>query len=222
MTSWKPKRKLNKEQTTQKNLKQIVGDRLKKREDLSRILTPSRRCWVLDYPPESQLPRFHMDVLPAIPNRERSPTGILITDTELVHWQKSNPKAYADWFYGQMKVVFEARRLELAKSLQAANVEEVPEWQVKTPLQRVIQILKRHRDIHFQNNQDNRPISIIINTLTARVYRNQASVYDALTQIIQDIESNCGKSGFVENRNGRWWIANPVDPDENFADKWNE
>jgi hypothetical protein len=27
---------------------------------------------------------------------------------------------------------------------------------------------------------------------------------------------------YIENRDGKWWIANPVHPGENFADKWNE
>ena len=27
---------------------------------------------------------------------------------------------------------------------------------------------------------------------------------------------------FIEERNGAWWVQNPVDPDENFADKWNQ
>ena len=210
-----------KEQTTQADLKKIVGDRLKLRSDLEQILNPSRRCWVLDYPAQDQMPAFHMDVLPSIPNIERPPTGILLTDTELKLWQKSNPIAYANWFYERMKVVFQEKRAALAESIQA-KVEEVPEWQVKAPLQIAVQILKRHRDIHFQNQQDVKPISIIITTLAARSYRNQPDVYDALTEIVRDIEANWGKPGYVENRNGRWWVANPVDPDENFADKWNE
>ena len=41
---------IKKEQTTQKRLKELVGDRLKLREDLAKILGPSRRCWTLDYP----------------------------------------------------------------------------------------------------------------------------------------------------------------------------
>lgn len=212
---------IEKEQTTQAKLKEIVGDRLKKRDDLANILEPSRRCWILDYPSENQMPEFHMDVLPAIPNIERQPTGILLTDTELTLWQKSNPKAYAGWFHERMKIVFQQRLSALAESIQA-KVEEVPEWQVKTPLQTAVQILKRHRDIHFQNKQDVRPVSIIITTLAARAYRNQPDVYDALTGIVQDIEANWGRPGFVENRNGKWWVANPVDPDENFADRWNE
>ena len=31
-----------------------------------------------------------------------------------------------------------------------------------------------------------------------------------------------GMPDFIEKRNGRWWVPNPVDPDEKFADKWNE
>lgn len=206
---------LEKEQTTQKNLKQIVGYRLGQRDDLARILEPKRRCWRLNYLPEGSLPHFHMDVLPAIPNREHLPTGILICDTELIRWQKSNPKAFADWFFDRMTVIVQAKKVALAESLQA-SVEEVPEWQVKTPLQLTIQILKRHRDIYFQQDPDNKPASIIITTLAAWAYNNQADAYDALLSIVQDMPSR------IEKRDGRWWIPNPVDPEENFADKWNE
>ena len=192
---------LHKDQTTQNHLKQVVGDRLKRRADLAKILEPSRRCWILDYPPEAQLPRFHMDILPAIQNRERPPTGILLTDTELTQWQRSNPKAYAEWFYDRMKVILLEKRTALAKSIQA-NIEDVPEWQVKTPLQRAIQILKRHRDIHFQNNLENRPASIIITTLAAHACRNQENLRDALTQIAPEMPR------YIEKRSGKWWVAN--------------
>lgn len=206
---------LQKEQVTQKELKQKVGDRLKQREDLAKMLQPSRRCWTLDYPLEEQKPHFHMDVLPAIPNQERLPTGILITDKELFRWQKSNPKAYAEWFFGRMQVRLLEMKSALAESFQA-NVEDVPDWQVKTPLQIAIQILKRHRDFHFQNDLDNKPVSIIITTLAAHAYNNQHDVYDALINIVK------GMPDFIEKRNGEWWVENPVDPEENFADKWNE
>ncbi|HCS77937.1 MAG TPA: hypothetical protein DIW05_09720 [Syntrophaceae bacterium] len=212
---------INKENISQKDLKEMVGMRLKKRKDLAEILKPSRRCWILEYPTGNHMPNFHMDILPAIPNIARQPTGILLTDTELKLWQKSNPKAYADWFYERMKVIFQERRAAFAESIQA-NIEDVPAWQVKTPLQTAVQILKRHRDIYFLDKQDLKPVSIIITTLAALSYENQPSVYDALIGIMQKIETNWGKKGFVEYRNGKWWVANPVDDDENFADKWNE
>jgi hypothetical protein len=63
--------KIKKENTTQQELKDRVGERLKERNDIKEILKPSRRCWVLDYPEQ-----FHMDVLPVIPNEARLPNGI--------------------------------------------------------------------------------------------------------------------------------------------------
>src|SRR3989442_1053230 len=81
-----------KEGITQVDLKNKVGRRLKAREDLAKIISPLRRCWTLAYPSQAGTPGFHMDVLPSIPNEERRPTGILLTDTELTKWQKSNPK----------------------------------------------------------------------------------------------------------------------------------
>jgi hypothetical protein len=212
---------MRKEQTTQADLKEMVGARLKKHTELAKILEPSRRCWNLNYPSNKQMPAFHMDVLPAILNLESPPTGLLLTDTELRLWQKSNPKAYADWFYNRMKVIFQTRRAALAESL-AAKVEDVPEWQVKTPLQIAVQILKRHRDIYFLKTPEVKPVSIVITTLAARAYSGDEDVMDALGGIIRVIETNRGKPGYVENRNGRWWVANPVEPGENFADKWNE
>lgn len=203
-----------KEQITQKDLKSRVGERLEKRADLKEILKPSRRCWVLNYPADQGIPKYHMDVLPSIPNIERPPSGILLTDTDLVRWQKSNPVAYADWFKSKMSEVFERRKIAFAESIKA-NVEDVPDWRIKTPLQRSVQILKRHRDIYLGGNE-NRPISIILTTLAAHAYEGQDDIYDALINITKRM------SIFIENRGGIWWVQNPVDPDENFADKWNE
>lgn len=204
-----------KDEITQQDLKNEVGQRLKTRKDLAKILSPSRRCWLLDYPAEPGMPGFHMDVLPSIPNIERPPTGILLTDTELVRWQKSNPITYAEWFKSKMEVVFKTRKEALAKSMNE-SIEDVPDWRVKTPLQRAIQILKRHRDICFQDNPDVKPVSITLTTLAALAYQNQEDIFDALIGITRRMPL------FIENRNGKWWVQNPVDPDENFADKWNQ
>lgn len=206
---------MKKESVTQQDLKAKVGNRLKKREDLAKILEPSRRCWILDYPSAAGMPSFHMDVLPSIPNEERSPTGILLTDTEHTKWQKSNPIAYAEWFKKRMAVSFRVRKAALAETM-LASIEEVPDWQVKTPLQCCVQILKRHRDIHFEKKPDVKPVSIILTTLAAHAYQNEEDIFDALIGIAKSMPN------FIENRDGRWWVQNPVDDGENFADKWNE
>ncbi|MBN8728906.1 MAG: nucleotidyltransferase [Acidobacteria bacterium] len=200
----------SKEQTTQEDLKNLVGDRLKSREDLCKRIGESRRCLCLSYET-----RFHMDVLPCLPNPPRLPNGLLLTDTDLRHWQKSNPRDYATWFHGRMQVAFELKRQKLAEAL-SASVEDVPEWSVRTALQRVVQVLKRHRDLSFEVGDKNMPTSIIITTLAAHAYRNELDVQGALQAILSNLD------GYIRCENGLWVIQNPVEPDENFADKWNE
>ena len=202
--------KIAKESTTQQELKDRVGNRLKADEELKKILKERRRCWQLLYGD-----RFHLDVLPAIPDAERSGTSILLTDRELVRWQFSNPIGYADWFYARMGPQVTQLREAMAKAA-SASVEDIPVWRVRTPLQRAVQLLKRHRDLRFSPDADDRPTSIIITTLAALAYRGQPQTYDALLQIVRAMP------GYIENRDGKWWIANPVHPGENFADKWNE
>ena len=199
-----------KDKTTQANLKTIIGERLKESEKYCDIVSPSRRCWTLDFDGQ-----FHMDVLPAIPNVELRPSGILLTDRELKQWQHSNPIGYAEWFHNRMPVIYKLRREAMAKAL-GAEVEDIPDWQVKTPLQRVIQLLKRHRDIYFQQHQENKPVSIIITTLAAAAYTGEEDIGAAFTAISAKMKDGALK------KNGKWVIQNPVDPNENFADKWNE
>lgn len=204
-----------KEQTSQVELKAKVGGRLSARSDLSKLLEEKRRCWTLNYSGDNGLPDFHMDILPAIPNPSSPPSGILITDTKLARWQESNPIAYSEWFFDRMKDIFAANRLEIAES-QEVEVYEVSDWRIKTPLQVAIQLLKRHRDIHFASDESTKPSSILVTTLAALSYGNQSSVLDALVDISERMP------GFLEKRRGTWWLPNPVDAQENFADKWND
>ena len=82
--------------------------------------------------------------------------------------------------------------------------------------------MKRHRDIWFDKNQSTydekaKPISIIITTLAAHAYNNENDLQQALGNII----SNMPK--YIErDENDVSFIPNPVNPLENFADKWQE
>jgi hypothetical protein len=154
-----------------------------------------------------------MDVLPAIPDAEGVPNSILLTDRSLRHWQHSDPVDYATWFHRRMRQEFLERREALAKARQR-DVAEVPEWQVKTTLQRAVQTLKRHRDIYFQGNPKERPASIIITTLAARAYRGGGNLYEVVADIAGRMPT------LVERRNGVWWVPNPAHAKENFADRW--
>ncbi len=196
-----------KEQTTQYDLKHQVGDRLKDNGSYRRVLTEGRRCWTLTYN------EFHLDVLPAIPNAKGGENSILITDKELRLWQPSNPVDYSTWFFARMSGQFQQERERLARVLKA-DVEDVPEWKVRTPLQRVVQLLKRHRDIYFADDQNDKPISIILTTLAAHAYNDEPDLFEALFNVAFHMED------FIEDVNGKRWVRNPVDPRENFADKW--
>lgn len=168
-----------------------------------------KRCWTLDYPYEP----FHMDVLPAIPNTDAPPHGILLTDRELHRWQPSNPIGFAEWFHRQMSVEMGMLREALAKRM---DVEQAPPSELKTGLQRTTQALKRHRDLYFSASPEDGPASIIITTLAAMAYSGQGSIYEVLIDITAKMP------GLVESREGVFWVPNPVQPDENFADRWRD
>ncbi len=225
---------LNKKQVSQKQLKDLVGYEIRfyaRANNMKNLIKESRRCWTLEYADEAQ---FHMDILPCIPDSEIfkatlkargissniSDQAIAITDNTLPNyddisneWLQSNPKGFAEWFKERMQIQFEERQLVVAKYL-SAKAEDVPDYKVKTTLQRAIQILKRHRDLMFEHNPEDKPISMIITTLAGHAYNNEADLYDALDSIIKDMPN------YILTRDGSPWIPNPVNPDENFADKW--
>jgi hypothetical protein len=173
-------------------------------------LKEGKRCWTLDYPGEP----FHMDTLPAVPDPDELAPAILLTDRELREWQRSNPIAFADWFRGEMMLELNMLR-EAAAVAKRMEIEAVPEDELKTTLQRTVQALKRHRDLHFGEDADKlAPASIIITTLAARAYTGGAGLFE----VVSDITGRM--ANFVEVRNGVCWIENPVQPLENFADRW--
>jgi hypothetical protein len=225
---------------TQYNLKQTIGNRLKENETYKNMLdSEGRRCWTLIYADSSN---YHMDILPSLVSdgysiilekalsdsvlhEDYNSLAIRITDrqqdnyyTEINpdNWMKSNPFGYGVWFQNKASI-------EIRKSiLMSDSVKPVPKYQrEKLPLQRVVQILKRHRDMMF-NGSDDKPVSIIITTLASMAYRKETSIIEALLNVV------IGMRNYIEERydydTGRHvkWVANPVNPEENFADKWIE
>lgn len=223
----------SKSNLTQRELKHLLGQemRIYAKHHAMKDVTESRRCWTLDYAEGAQ---FHLDALPAIPDAARKraqlaarslsttwvETAIAITDVDhpsyevrCHDWPHSNPKGYTNWFRSRMREAFERQRAAMALEAKA-NVEDVPSYRVKTPLQQAVQVLKRHRDIRFAKDPDNKPISIIITTLAGLSYRGESNVAYALQAILAGLDSH------IETRDGVTWIPNPTDPEENFADRW--
>lgn len=245
---------------TPEKVKIQVGNRLKENANYMRMLDDEgRRCWTLNYAEHDGI-GFHMDVLPSVPEEkqiidtisiavpiEYACQAIAITnkgENNEYSWFSSNPKGYASWFeqinrpvLTQIEKVQKQFLFENNRSL-FKNIDDVPIQLVKTPLQRVIQILKRHRDIRFTGNgfEEDKPISMIITTLAARLYQNEGDVYSTLKNIIDKLAAHTGllQPGVLieksindlklisEKPDGTWYIPNPVNPVENFADRWHE
>lgn len=224
---------------TQKHIKQMVGQRLKTHGIYCDMLDKKegRRCWTLLYRQDSDnvKERYHMDILPCVADsmfnsnmelyRNKSFSSvkldniaIRITDnkapnydnsTLIFDWLKSNPDGYAMWFADRCKYYTEKREnitdtiMPIGKYVKNKSV-----------LQRIVQILKRHRDIMFKDDED-KPISIIITTLAARAYKGEDSLLEGLVNVISTMEYYITK-----DQSGNYVISNPTNPDENFADKW--
>jgi hypothetical protein len=101
-------------------------------------------------------------------------------------------------------------------SKSSGSVDDVPAWRVRTTLHRVVQVLKRHRDVFFGEDVDDKPPSSLITTLAARAYDGQRDLFAATLSAIQRMPR------LIEIRNGVCWVENPVAEAENFADKWSE
>lgn len=200
-----------------REIKNIVGNRLKENEIYRKKIAEEgegKRCWKMQYD------AFHMDILPCAPAYDlyKEPD---FTDIRLTHKNErqqyenrySNPYGYRIWFENRMKENLEANLREFAIRNQV-DIKEVPTYRVPTSLRMAIQLLKRHRDMMFQNDVDNKPISIIITTLAAEAYNGESSVYETLCQCLNHMSS------FIKKVDGIDWIPNPVMKQENFADKW--
>lgn len=205
---------LQQDSTTKEGLKRRVGDQLaayrrwKQRQghtDGPDSLEARRRCWTLGYT------GFHLDVLPAIPDEDHPPTGILLTDKKLHKWQHSNPLGYADWFRARSEL-----SPALLEKRLAANVAEVPDHHIRSTLQRLVQILKWHCMLFFAEDTDNRPPSILLTTLAGRAYRGEDDLFTAVRHVLANM------ANFIGKQDGKWWVPNPAHEEENFTDKWNE
>ena len=229
-----------------REIKMMVGERLQDHETYRRLLDDEgKRCWTLEYAEQDGV-GFHVDILPSVPERrEHDDTGIAITNKQgtVYCWSASDPQGYGIWFDDRNDTAFARVAMEQKRSITArashvyASVDDVPDQLVRTPLQRVIQIMKRHRDVKFSNDDANdfSPISMIITTLSARLYQGEIDVYTALTEIVTKLHAYTvlideGAANRIHplsalirrTSDGRWNIGNPVNPDENFADRWHE
>jgi hypothetical protein len=194
-----------------KVVKQLVGDRLKEHLLYKKLLeNEGKRCWTLQY---AESTRFHLDILPTISCfPETTNTSMLMTDknkeTGEYQWLRCNPLGYRNWFKDCMST-FLQKRIQL-------GVEALPTYNEKTPLQKVVQLLKRHRDQTFEGDANNKPASIIITTLAGLAYSGTTDLWETLNEVVPKFRD------FIAGEEGSYVLTNPAELGENFLDRWNK
>jgi hypothetical protein len=220
---------------TQRQLKELYGSEViayAKAHNMIEPVQEKHRCWRLMYADEVN---FHMDSLPCVPEDRRvilalvdrgvpmelAQRTVAITDRRHPLYEQitadllsSNPRGFARWFETRVRAVAETRMRELVLAKKYASVDAVPAYEWKTPLQRVIQLLKRHRDVMFRHHPADAPISMIITNLAAHAYTGATNLVVALQEVV------AGMPSYVSPARPR--VPNPADPREDYADKWSK
>ncbi len=203
-------------------IKKLIGDRLRESGHYVPILVEKTRCWRLNYANE-----FHLDITPSIANPACPNGGELVPDRKLQCWKASNPKGYKALFEQRAAIVPNMRLAKFDSATARANVEPYPDApRFKSVLCRIVQLSKRHRDVHFQFDCKLAPISIIITTLAMKAYEYCArretydSELDLLIAVIRCMPLFIDR----EMSGGRmlWFVWNETTAGENFAERWNE
>lgn len=256
-----------KKDTSPKIVKLSVGDALKKDETYRKKLEPEEdRCWTLTYAKVTDEIGLKLDVVPCVKEDESikqilkahnvkseyAEKAISITEKNESEykWLASNPNGYGDWFDDinkrflndnlsqKKKTFFMENRTIFAES---ASAEDVPNYYIKSSLQRIIQLLKRHRDVYYSRIKDGellRPASVIIVTLVAKIANPapDTDIESLLSYVVSGLkEYACILQGrtptprffgeqrnYIEKKDQKWKICNPVNPDDNYADSWTD
>lgn len=252
----------SKEEFNPEEIKNLVGDILKEDGRYNTKLIEYDRCWTIEYADIADGVGFKIDIVPATSETQERVYSLISRGVEikkaekaiaLTHkennkftWISSNPAAYTEWFEEKNRKAFQNYIYEQRSNIFHENrkiynsVEDVPENKVKTPLQRSVQILKRHRDIYYDrsNANDYKPASTIITTLLAEVSNSSNDTADNIEFLdfaINEIR-NMEDYFLVKNSknlsqifgkmiskigNENWEMKNPVNPDDNLLDGWN-
>ncbi len=182
----------------------LIEQRLRDNNIYRPMIERMPRCIRLNY--EHQ---FHMDILPACKDSDNGGTCIVVPDRRLEDWKPSDPKGYASWFESRASQLLVGQLLEKAEPIP--DQEAVKE---KATLKLAVQLLKRWRDVHYKSNPDVAPISVVLTTLSAQMYRGERSLARAIARILTDI------SDLAERSYPRIKVPNPSNADEDLSERW--
>ena len=200
-------------------VKNLIGSRLKENLTYKSMLDEKWRCWRLNYSGN-----FHLDIAPTINHIHGHGGEELIPDKELSIWQITNPSGFIELFKSRAAKEPTYFSIEEFNKTITASQEPFPKYRkYKGILIRVVQLLKRHRDIYFLSKSKKlKPSSIILSTLAMQSYEycveNQVffDEWDVFVSTIQNMPK------FIEIIDGQYCIPNETTENENFAELWNK
>jgi len=184
-------------------LLEAVETRLRAHQTYRAMLERKKRCLRVCYTND-----FHLDILPACPDPDSGRECIVVPDRALRDWMPSNPNGYATWFEARAASVL----TEVSKRVEPLPAQEPLE--LKAPLKRVVQLLKRWRDLAYRANPDLAPVSIVLTTLAASYYRGEDSPARALSGILDATVESLPPEGY------RLEVRNPTNEKEDFGERW--
>jgi len=207
-----------------------VWEALGQNKTYADIRSRKDRCIRLNYAESS---KFHLDIIPAIPNPHLGKNAIYVPDRKLKIWSASHPIGFADeWFkiaaekypIIEPSSILANRAVMNEKSASVERFEEYGEFE-KKPLQRIVQLLKYVRDRYYQNNANLKPSSILLTTIVTHSYeRAVQSPADTLFEFVLRVIADLRNHIYVQKRDGKnsYHVWNPVNPEENFAESWTD
>ena len=179
--------------------------RLSEHADYNEKMELKNRCIRLNYAGD-----FHMDILPGIQENEWDEDKLRVPDRLLGCWVSTNPRGYGKWFLDKAATV---KVSLLEKALRAENLPSNA-YENKKPLQRGVQLIKRYRDIYFQDDDEFKTSSIILTTIAGLYYNGEESIFLTVENIVNKIRQH------TLYNTARIKVLNPVNSEEDFTDKW--
>lgn len=182
--------------------------RLEENEVYKKILVPKNRVLRLNYAGD-----FHMDIMPGCQEVAYDINKIRVPDKKRQDWVSSSPRGFSFWFEEKANSV---KDFLLEKAFSIQELPDFEPYSLKKPLQRAVQLMKRHRDVYFKDNSDDAPSSIILTTLAGHFYQGEGTIYDTIDNLIKRMDEEV-RHGIKNIK-----ILNPTNPQEDFTDKWRE
>ena len=228
---------------TAKEFRNKIWNILNESEIYSTRIKNYPKCFTLEYAEINGF-GFNMDILPGKPkiNNFIFLTAQNIDNKNDVKWFVSNPRDYINWFKNINDLYYEIDAINsINNSILIENsVEKLPSLFKRTPLQRVIQILKSHRNFFYyvKKKENKKVISAIITTLCCKIFQkyllknhniiellnytiSELSIYAQLLKT-EKLDKYYKDKDIIRKNNFNWEILNPVNPSDNLADSWNE